>query len=216
MYLVKAAWWLKAMYPSYIWHIQEEEKIMYLTFDDGPHATVTPFVLQQLQQYNAKATFFCIGKNVVEQPTIYQQILNDGHSIGNHTHNHLNGWKTNDASYLNNIKLAEQSIQSNLFRPPYGRIKKSQAKQLMLRNTNMKIVMWDVLSGDFDTQLSPQKCLDNVLKNVTQGSIVVFHDSEKAFERLQYALPKTLEHFSNLGYTFKAISNSEFTVPSTN
>jgi len=169
-----------------------------------------------LQQYNAKATFFCIGKNVVEQPTIYQQILNDGHSIGNHTHNHLNGWKTNDASYLNNIKLAEQSIQSNLFRPPYGRIKKSQAKQLMLRNANMKIVMWDVLSGDFDTQLSPQKCLDNVLKNVTQGSIVVFHDSEKAFERLEYALPKTLEHFSNLGYTFKAISNSEFTVPSTN
>lgn len=216
MYLVKAAWWLKAIYPSYIWHIEETEKVMYLTFDDGPHATVTPFVLQQLQQYNAKATFFCIGKNVVEQPTIYQQILNDGHSIGNHTHNHLNGWKTNDASYLNNIKLAEQSIQSNLFRPPYGRIKKSQAKQLMLRNTNMKIVMWDVLSGDFDTQLSPQKCLDNVLKNVTQGSIVVFHDSEKAFERLQYALPKTLEHFSNLGYTFKAISNSRFTVPSIN
>jgi peptidoglycan/xylan/chitin deacetylase (PgdA/CDA1 family) len=216
MYLVKAAWWLKAIYPSYIWHIAEAEKVMYLTFDDGPHATVTPFVLQQLQQYNAKATFFCIGKNVVEQPTIYQQILNDGHSIGNHTHNHLNGWKTNDASYLNNIKLAEQSIQSNLFRPPYGRIKKSQAKQLMLRNANMKIVMWDVLSGDFDTQLSPQKCLDNVLKNVTQGSIVVFHDSEKAFERLEYALPKTLEHFSNLGYTFKAISNSEFTVPSTN
>ncbi len=216
MYLVKAAWWLKAIYPSYIWHIEEAEKVMYLTFDDGPHATVTPFVLQQLQQYNAKATFFCIGKNVVEQPTIYQQILNDGHSIGNHTHNHLNGWKTNDASYLNNIKLAEQSIQSNLFRPPYGRIKKSQAKQLMLRNTNMKIVMWDVLSGDFDTQLSPQKCLDNVLKNVTQGSIVVFHDSEKAFERLQYALPKTLEHFSNLGYTFKAISNSRFTVPSIN
>ena len=216
MYLVKAAWWLKAIYPSYIWHIEETEKVMYLTFDDGPHATVTPFVLQQLQQYNAKATFFCIGKNVVEQPTIYQHILNDGHSIGNHTHNHLNGWKTNDASYLNNIKLAEQSIQSNLFRPPYGRIKKSQAKQLMLRNANMKIVMWDVLSGDFDTQLSPQKCLDNVLKNVTQGSIVVFHDSEKAFERLEYALPKTLEHFSNLGYTFKAISNSEFTVPSTN
>jgi peptidoglycan/xylan/chitin deacetylase (PgdA/CDA1 family) len=183
----------------------EAEKVMYLTFDDGPHATVTPFVLQQLQQYNAKATFFCIGKNVVEQPTIYQQILNDGHSIGNHTHNHLNGWKTNDASYLKNIELAAQHIQSNLFRPPYGRIKKSQAKQLMLRNANMKIVMWDVLSGDFDTQLSPQKCLDNVLKNVTQGSIVVFHDSEKAFERLQYALPKTLEHFSNLGYTFKAL-----------
>ncbi len=214
MYLVKAAWWLKAMYPSYIWHIQEAEKIMYLTFDDGPHPTITTFVLQQLQQYNAKATFFCIGKNVVEQPIIYQQILNEGHTVGNHTQNHLNGWKINDASYLNNIELAAQHIQSNLFRPPYGRMKKSQAKQLMLANANIKIIMWDVLSGDFDIHLSPQKCFQNVTKYATSGSIVVFHDSEKAFERLQYALPKTLEYFSKLGFTFKSIPSSNILHPS--
>jgi peptidoglycan-N-acetylglucosamine deacetylase len=205
VYLVKTTWWLKALYPSFTWCKKEADKVMYLTFDDGPHATVTPFVLSTLKNFNAKATFFCIGKNVIEQPLIYSQILTDGHSVGNHTHNHLNGWKTNNETYLSNIQLAAQHITSNLFRPPYGRIKKSQAKNLVSANSNYEIIMWDVLSGDFDKTLSPQKCLSNVINNATNGSIVVFHDSQKAWDRLSYALPKILEHFSNLGYRFEAL-----------
>ena len=206
MYLVKTTWWLKAIYPSFLWKKKETDKVLYLTFDDGPHPTATPFVLEQLKLYHAKATFFCIGKNVVEEPEIYQQILNDGHSVGNHTHNHLKGWKTDNTTYLENIQQAAQYINSTLFRPPYGRIKKSQAKQLQsgIFNWKFEIIMWDVLSGDFDTKLSPEKCLSNVIDNAVSGSIVVFHDSAKAWDRLSYALPKTLEHFSKLGYIFKA------------
>ncbi len=207
MYLVKTAWWLKAIYPSFLWNKKEADKVLYLTFDDGPHATATPFVLEQLKQYNAKATFFCIGKNVVEEPLIYQQILNEGHAVGNHTHNHLNGWKTDDVLYVENIQQAAQYIDSTLFRPPYGRIKKAQAKQLqsVISNLKFEIIMWDVLSGDFDTKISPEKCLANVINHAKSGSIIVFHDSTKAWDRLNYALPKTLEHFNKLGYTFKAL-----------
>ncbi len=207
MYLVKTTWWLKALYPSFLWSKNEADKVIYLTFDDGPHANITPFVLAELKKYNANATFFCIGKNVLQEPLIYEQILSDGHSVGNHTQNHLNGWQTDDATYLKDIELATKYINSKLFRPPYGRIKKSQAKKLnsVIENDPFKIVMWDVLSGDFDTKLSPGKCLNHVVKNATSGSIVVFHDSEKAWERLKYALPKTLEHFSKLGFAFKAL-----------
>ncbi len=207
MYLVKTAWWLKAIYPSFLWNKKEADKVLYLTFDDGPHATATPFVLEQLKQYNAKATFFCIGKNVLEEPLIYQQILNEGHAVGNHTQNHLNGWKTDNVAYIENIQQAAQYIDSTLFRPPYGRIKKSQAKHLQSAISNLKfeIIMWDVLSGDFDTKISLEKCLANVISNATSGSIIVFHDSTKAWDRLSYALPKTLEHFSKLGYTFKTL-----------
>lgn len=207
MYLVKTTWWLKALYPSFLWSKNEAAKVIYLTFDDGPHATITPFVLAELKRYNAKATFFCIGKNVLQEPLIYEQILSDGHSVGNHTQNHLNGWQTDDATYLKDIELATKYINSKLFRPPYGRIKKSQAKKLnsVIENDPFQIVMWDVLSGDFDTKLSPGKCLNNIVKNAVNGSIIVFHDSEKAWERLKYALPKTLEHFSKLGFAFKAL-----------
>jgi peptidoglycan/xylan/chitin deacetylase (PgdA/CDA1 family) len=207
MYLIKTSWWLKLFYPSFLWHKNESDKVLYLTFDDGPHPTATLFVLEQLKQYNAKATFFCIGKNVLEEPLIYQQILSEGHSVGNHTHNHLSGWKTDDAIYLENIQQAAKYIDSKLFRPPYGRIKKSQAKKLQPAASNQKfrIIMWDVLSGDFDTKISPEKCLSNVINHATTGSIIVFHDSTKAWERLSYTLPKTLEHFSKLGYTFKAL-----------
>lgn len=207
MYLVKTTWWLKSIYPTFLWSKEEAGKVLYLTFDDGPHPTATPFVLEQLKQYNAKATFFCIGKNVMEHPEIYQQILNDDHTVGNHTHNHLKGWKTDNATYLENIQQAAQYIDSTLFRPPYGRIKKSQAKLLQSEHANSKfeIVMWDVLSADFDTKITPQKCLINVIDNVVSGSIVVFHDSAKAWDRLNYALPKTLDHFSKLGYSFKAL-----------
>jgi peptidoglycan/xylan/chitin deacetylase (PgdA/CDA1 family) len=212
MYVVKTPRWLRALYPSDItWKMPADKKEVFLTFDDGPHPTITPFVLQCLRQYNAKATFFCIGKNVKQYPHIYDQIINEGHAVGNHTYNHLNGWKTGDIIYLKNVVLAQQAIHSTLFRPPYGRITKSQVREL---SPVFKIVMWDVLSGDFDISLSPQKCADNVIKNTAPGSIIVFHDSEKAFPRLELALPKTLEFLSCKGYIMGSIPEAE--VPMTN
>ncbi len=200
-YFVKTPWWLKKIYPSYIWDINIADKIIYLTFDDGPHPVATPFVLDELKKCNAKATFFCIGKNVVDNPEIYQRILAEGHSVGNHTYNHVNGWKTDTEKYVDDVRAASLSINSYLFRPPYGRIKNAQAKKLK----NYKIVMWDVLSGDFDESLSNEKCLQYVIEKTRAGSIVIFHDSGKAFPRLQYALPKTIEFFLSKGYSFNSI-----------
>lgn len=203
MYLIKTPWWLKRIYgPGLTWKIPAVENEVYLTFDDGPHPTITPFVLNQLRQHNAKATFFCIGKNVQLYPKVYEQILSEGHRIGNHTHNHLNGWKTENNLYSENVLLAKKQIDSNLFRPPYGKILRSQVRQL---KGSFKIIMWDVLSGDFDVKLSPQKCLQNVLTNTSAGSIIVFHDSEKAFARLQYVLPNALKFFAEKGYLMEAI-----------
>lgn len=203
MYLTKTPWLIKKIYPNYIWSINTKDKIIYLTFDDGPHPTATSFVLETLKQFNAKATFFCIGKNVELFPTVYSSIIEQGHTAGNHTQNHLNGWKTNDETYIKNIEAAASNIDSKLFRPPYGRITRFQAKLLL--QANYKIFMWDVLSGDFDINLSKEKCADNVLLQAKQGSIVVFHDSEKAFERLEFALPKVLAFFSKQGYKFERL-----------
>ncbi len=203
MYLVKTPWWLRKIYSSALkWKIPAQENEIFLTFDDGPHPTITPFVLDHLRRHNAKATFFCIGKNVQQYQAVFRQILEDGHRVGNHTHNHLNGWKTSDATYFENIILAKQYIDSNLFRPPYGRISRFQIQQL---KPLFDIIMWDVLSGDFDVNLSPQKCLENVLSNTRPGSVIVFHDSEKAFPRLEYALPKALEFFAEKGFVMKGI-----------
>jgi peptidoglycan/xylan/chitin deacetylase (PgdA/CDA1 family) len=205
MYLVKTPFWLRALYPSLTWRIKGGAKTIYLTFDDGPHPTATPFVLEQLRKYNAKATFFCIGKNVAEHPAVYQNILADGHTVGNHTYHHLNGWKTKDDIYLDDIEQASTLINSKLFRPPYGRIRNSQQKQLATRHPQLQTIMWSVLSGDFDTNLTPEACLGYVLYHTKPGSIIVFHDSTKAWDRMQYALPKVLEHFTKEGYVFDAI-----------
>lgn len=205
MYLVKTPWWLRALYPSLVWRKRAAGKYIYLSFDDGPHETATPFVLDQLKKYNAKASFFCIGKNVAEHPAIYQRIIDEGHTIGNHTYNHLNGWKVKDEVYLDDVKQASTLIQSDLFRPPYGRIKRSQVQKLKKQNPNTDIIMWDVLSGDFDVDLTPEACLGYVLYHTRPGSIIVFHDSAKAFPRLQHALPKMLERFSKEGYLFVGI-----------
>jgi peptidoglycan/xylan/chitin deacetylase (PgdA/CDA1 family) len=203
-YLVKTPGIIKKIYPSYLWNVKNPGKCLYLTFDDGPHPVATPFVLNQLKLYNAKATFFCIGKNVVAYPEIYQKILSEGHSTGNHTFNHLNGWKTKDDIYMKDVAEASKYIDSNLFRPPYGRIKSFHAKNLqaVLNSKKPTVVMWDVLSADFDISVSPQKCLENVILRSKSGSIIVFHDSEKAFTRLEYALPGVLKHFSNEGFVF--------------
>lgn len=206
MYFVKTPWWLKMLYSNCTWQMPVGEKIIYLTFDDGPHPVATTFVLEELKKYNAKATFFCIGKNVVEQGVIYKMILDGGHAVGNHTHNHLNGWKTDDKIYLDNIAEAKKYIDSNLFRPPYGRATRFQLKLIRSPKLNLVPLMWTVLSGDFDLTLSKEKCLKNVLRNAGNGSIVLFHDSEKAFEKVQYALPKVLEYFAGKGFRFEKIS----------
>ncbi|MGB3005281.1 MAG: polysaccharide deacetylase family protein [Chitinophagaceae bacterium] len=200
-YFIKTPWWLKKVYPNRIWSIDTNEKNIYLTFDDGPHPVVTTFVLDELAKYNAKASFFCIGKNVQSFPEIYNRIITEGHRVGNHTQNHLNGWETNNEPFLADVSEASKYIQSDLFRPPYGRIRSAQVKELK----NYKIVMWDVLSGDFDESLSKEKCLQNVIRKTSNGSIVVFHDSEKAFQRLKYVLPLVLDFFRDSGYSFKSI-----------
>jgi peptidoglycan/xylan/chitin deacetylase (PgdA/CDA1 family) len=206
-YFVKTPWWLKRIYDSYVWSIPTNEKILYLTFDDGPHPEATVFVLKQLKQYNALASFFCIGKNVVTYPDLYKQIINEGHVTGNHTYNHLNGWKTNNDVYMKDIALASREIESNLFRPPYGRITSFQVKNLkaVMRGKEPKVIMWDVLSADFDPDCTPEQCLANVILPSTPGSIIVFHDSGKAFPKLQYVLPRMLKYFSEKGYSFKSL-----------
>ena len=180
-----------------MWSKEQNDKVVYLTFDDGPTPQITDWVLQQLQQYNAKATFFCIGKNVEEQPENFQRLLKSENYIGNHTQNHINGWRSSTENYLDNIEECEFAIgelpnqEQKYFRPPYGKITPRQATAVLQKG--YKIVMWDVLSADFDQTITPEKCFDNVLKNVKPGSIIIFHDSEKAWQNLQYALPKVLQ-----------------------
>jgi len=180
-----------------IWSYPNEENQVYLTFDDGPIPVVTPWVLDILAHYEMKATFFVVGDNVAKNPDLYHRILDEGHTVGNHTYNHLNGWKTDIDTYMNNIYEADKIIQTNLFRPPYGRLKPAQNKIIRDEKT---IVMWDVLSGDFDQNISPQRCLDNVLENYNSGSIIVFHDSLKAEQNLRFALPKVLENIETRGF----------------
>jgi len=205
MYLVKTPFWLRWLYPGLIWKKSRGEKCIYLTFDDGPIPVVTPFVLETLKKFGVKATFFCIGDNIRKHPDIFLQLKGEGHSVGNHTFNHLRGWKTADDIYLDNIKECDALVKSDLFRPPHGRIKKTQISKLKAYNPNMEIIMWDVLSGDFDQKLSPQGCLQNVLRHTENGSIVVFHDSVKAYPRLQHTLPRALEYWKKQGYSFSII-----------
>ena len=204
-YIAKTPTWVQKLFTGSIWKMPQAKKTIYLTFDDGPHPVVTPFVLNELEKWNAKATFFCIGKNVVDNPLIFNQIKKAEHAIGNHTYDHLDGWKTENSKYLQNILKAKEQINSVLFRPPYGRITRKQYKALTQLNDPFKIIMWSVLSGDFDINISPEQCANNVLQNATSGSVVVFHDSEKASERLRYALPAVLKYFSEKGYVFEKI-----------
>jgi peptidoglycan-N-acetylglucosamine deacetylase len=206
-FFIKTPWLVKKIFPSYIWNMPAGEKNIYLSFDDGPHPEITPFVLEELKKNNAKATFFCVGSNVALYPDVYRQILQDGHTVGNHTYNHPNGWETSTKEYLDEVAMASKFIETNLFRPPYGRIKKQQAKGLneAMNIRNVKVIMWDVLSLDFDTSFSPSQCLNNVMKNSTDGSIVVFHDSEKAFSNLKYSFPRAIKGLAEEGYSFRKI-----------
>lgn len=218
MYTVRPPFFLKWYYRNnLIWNKDSTEKFVYLTFDDGPIPNVTTFVLNTLKSFNVKATFFCIGDNISKHPEVFEQIKANGHAIGNHTYNHLKGWKTDDKTYIDNFWQCQALTETNLFRPPYGRIKKSQmrklvnswqltvGKKLKTENSELQTVMWDVLSGDFDLKLSPEKCYQNVIKNTRNGSIIVFHDSLKAWDRLEYALPKSIEYLLQQGYQFKTL-----------
>lgn len=206
-YLVKTPWWLKKWNPNLVWDIpsRANDKVLYLTFDDGPHPRATPYVLDVLRAHGAKATFFCIGKNVQEHPQIYRRILEEGHRVGNHTQHHVSGWKTPDKAYLEDIRQAASFIDSHLFRPPYGRITAFQASLLRKPPFEYKVIMWDVLSADFDRKLGPERCSRNVIRHARPGSIVVWHDSEKAFPRVEGALPVVLGYFRERGYRFESL-----------
>jgi len=201
-YLYKTPPLLKWYYPSLIWDFTTAEKCVYLTFDDGP-SEYTQWILEQLESYNAKATFFCIGNNVEKHPKEFDAIIKQKHSVGNHTYNHISGCDNSLLSYLRDIRKCETIFKSNLFRPPYGRMSNKQSAAL---TKEFKVIMWDVLSGDFDTNLSGEECAEAVIDNTTNGSIIVFHDSIKAAGRLKIALPIVLETLAAQGFTFKAIS----------
>ena len=211
-YWIKTNALIKKIFPKYIWDIPNTENKIYLSFDDGPIPEITEWVLDQLKKYNAKATFFCIGDNIEKHPELFKKVIDEGHAIGNHTFNHLNGWKTNTENYIENTKQCEEIIQkskiynlkSKIFRPPYGKISPSQSKRL--RQLGYKIIMWDVLTADFDQSISPEQCLENATSKVKSGSIIVFHDSQKASRNLKYTLPKTLELLSQKGFVFEIIT----------
>lgn len=193
------------IWKQYIWYLPQDEKRIFLTFDDGPSELITPEILEVLDRYNAKATFFCLGRNVERFPRIYDDILNQGHSTGNHTHNHLNGWFTSRDRYIEDIYQAGKFIQSPLLRPPYGKIRSSQARLL---NKNFQIVMWDVMSHDYNRKYSPENIFHHVVRFSRPGSVVVFHDSERAGKDVLSALPKVLGYIWEEGYEFSAIPMS--------
>jgi peptidoglycan/xylan/chitin deacetylase (PgdA/CDA1 family) len=210
VYNIKTPQIIKRLFSSQVWDIPNTENKIYLTFDDGPTPEVTEWVLSILKENNIKATFFCIGNNIEKHPEIFNKVINDGNSIGNHTFDHKNGWKTTTEDYIQNIELCENqllnlkskilSLKFKIFRPPYGKLKPSQSKRL--RMLGYKIIMWDILSADFDQTISKEKCLENATQKVTSGSIIVFHDSVKAFKNLEYALPKTIQILKEKGFVF--------------
>ena len=210
-YWIKTNWIIKKIFSNYIWDVSNTAKTVCLTFDDGPIPEITAWVLEELKKHNFKATFFCIGDNIEKNPEIFKKVISEGHSIGNHTFNHLNGWKTSIEVYIENTKLCEETIQKNnpsnlktkLFRPPYGKIKASQSRKI--RKLGYKIIMWDILSADFDQTLSQEKCLENVISNLRPGSVIVFHDSIKAFKNLQYVLPKTLAYLKENNFNCEVL-----------
>jgi peptidoglycan/xylan/chitin deacetylase (PgdA/CDA1 family) len=232
------------IFPNRVWTFPKERNAIYLTFDDGPIPIITPWVIQELKKHDAKATFFCIGHNINKHPEIFRSLISEGHSVGNHTYNHLNGWKTNASEYLKNIILSEAEAakwnktlkiknlssaappderagsanedhqlvlrsfsEGGLFRPPYGKITPKQSK--ILQERGYKIIMWDILSADYNNSISEEKCLQNVLMNIEPGSIVVFHDSLKAEKNLRYVLPKVLDFISKKGWKCEKISFGE-------
>ncbi|MDR1761151.1 MAG: polysaccharide deacetylase family protein [Bacteroidales bacterium] len=190
------------VYMNVLWRLPQPQKTVYLTFDDGPVPQFTEYILDILEEYNIKGTFFCVGENIEKYPEIFKKLREKGHVVGSHTYNHIRGWRTNIYKYCKNIKKAALLAKSRLFRPPHGQIKILPAWFLSLK---YRVVMWDVLSKDYDESISPEECFENVKNYVNNGSIIVFHDSEKAHKNLAYALPKTIEYLQSQGYKFATI-----------
>jgi len=193
---------LKKIYPKAVWNQSRTEKTIYLTFDDGPIPGLTEWVLGELQKYQAKATFFCVGANILKHPQIFEKVKHQGHAVANHTMNHIKGFKNNVADYMREVEACKKLVGNNLFRPPYGQLKRSQYKALSDRG--YRLILWDVISYDYET-IAPETCSSNVIKNTRNGSIVLFHDNLKAEINLKYALPRLLAHFSENGYQFKTL-----------
>ena len=200
--LIKTPSFLRYIFPSLIWKKDKSRKTIYLTFDDGPYKDLSNFVLDELKKYQAKATFFYLGKQAEKYPKIIERCINENHQIGNHSYSHLNGWKTKNKRYYKDINKASKLINSDLFRPPYGRIKISQIKHL---KKHYKIVMWDVLSWDFDENTCSKECFKNIVKNTSSGSIIVLHENEKSYKKVKEVLPKILNYFSSKGFTFDVL-----------
>ena len=205
IYFVKKPNWVRKFYGDCTWEVSTKEKVLYLTFDDGPDPDQTPFVLEQLEKFNAKATFFCLGKNVIAHPAVFATVINRGHVVGNHSFSHLDGWKTSNKKYFSDIAEAARYITTPLFRPPFGHITWRQVNELKSEGYKLKTVLWDVLSADFDENTSGEKCLLNVTEHARPGSIILFHDSGIASRNMRYALPRVLEHYSNEGYRFEGL-----------
>ena len=198
MYFVRIPNIIKKLYPKIIWEIPGKEKILYLTFDDGPHPEITPYILDQLDKYHAKASFFCLGTMAEKNPQTLELIRQKGHVVGNHSYSHPNGWKTNTADYLADIEKAGKIISSKIFRPPYGKIKRAQSSLL---HSQFSIFNFSLLPGDYDSSISSEKCYQNLADNVRSGDIICLHDSEKAWKHLQYCLPRWLQFLSEQQYT---------------
>lgn len=205
VYLPKMPKFVTWMYPKRIWAFSRTEPYVFLTFDDGPIPEVTPWVLEELKKFNAKASFFCIGDNVRKHPEIFEKVRSQGHAIGNHTYNHLKGSQTSAKAYMDNVKEFEEvcPVQTHLFRPPYGKITNSQAQSI--RQLGYTIVMWDIVAYDWEKTISPERCLANVTRHIQPGSVIVFHDSLKAERNLRYALPKVLKLIEENGWESRAI-----------
>lgn len=208
-YWIQTPNWLAKFFNAFEWRKSTKEKVVYLTFDDGPIPVITPWVLNQLNEFNAKATFFCIGDNIRKNPDILKQICDQGHAVGNHTYNHVSGWKTDLRTYIDQVEKCEEFLalaenrKEKLMRPPYGKIGFNQTKTI--KKQNFRIIMWDILSADFDTSISKEQCLENVTKNIRPGSIIIFHDSRKAFPNMEFALRGTLEYLQKNGYKSAAL-----------
>ncbi len=200
--LIKSPKILQCLFADFIWKIDTDEKVIYLTFDDGPHPVITPWIINLMNQYDAKGTFFLIGDAVSRNPDLYQLYKTNGHLVGNHTYRHIKGWQSRKKNYLKEITQCAEVVESSLFRPPYGQINLQGIREI---KKQYKVVMWDVLSWDFDNETSSEICLSNVINYSKEGSIVVFHENEKSMKNIMYALPKVLEHFTKLGYQFKVI-----------
>ncbi|UUC46662.1 polysaccharide deacetylase family protein [Flavobacterium cerinum] len=202
---------VKRIFFNQVWDIPNTQNTIYLTFDDGPTPEITEWVLNILDSHAIPATFFCIGNNIDKHPDIFKKVIAHGHRIGNHTYNHLKGWKTNNDEYIRNtkgceeaiIKHSEGKINTRLFRPPYGKIKPLQSR--LLRKQGYQIIMWDVISMDYDKTVTPEECIQNVIQNARQGSIIVFHDSQKAFQNLEHALPKAIQGLKERGFRFDVL-----------